>query len=626
GLRGAIGDWRAARAARPPKPPGPGLRERFRSWREQLREQSKPLPKGQGYSLDFLAGKGVRSFGEAIDVSATTRLNVRIASLAAEGTPEALEALTRLTRERGTHEARRLLRRLQGVEPGLPPGPAAGAPATITQRATYARGITGADDAYAVYNEALMRAGGREVGIYQSLDTGEFAVRVGDFGSVDPPWDGQWAHIAHFHPNPENVLTYRLPSPQDFSGPMQRFMATRRAVRGVVEFDVPGVGRGRTEFGLEPGPEPLYVKIQQPDGRSVTLRFADDEAYRAYWSSRKVYAEPGSQGYEDLISGTDSWLAQQRGHMPDLPSGGQTMTGIGPRGGPPSALGQGLDAVIDDLLVHGPPPGRPSPQQLAGARARLDAGAATVADIEVLLRDAIADARAMLRNVDDPVLSWQAVNGACGTGRDCSAAAFAALGANTPHPITIYRFQAVDVFEHGQQHGFSVVVLPNGDRYLVDATFGQFMRPRGVPYEVTPRGGALVPELGASGEVLRDLPGGPALAEKLLRDGFVRLDDTTAPLYAQGLGVADPDAARLGGRLMGDHSDLLDQAAMVDTYGSGPPQSVVLQPGPNVPEWSRSEIIAQASAWIVTLRRRGDPSNLIPELERVVRRLGGNVP
>ena len=184
-----------------------------------MRKASKPLEKGEAYSADFLLGKGVRSFGEAVDVSTSTRLAARISGLAARGTPEALEAMARLGREQGAIEARRLLRRLQGVEPGLPPGPTPGVAATLTRPSTYARGIRSAEEAYEAYNKALVQAGGREVGIYQSLDTGEFAVRVGDFGSVRPPWDGEWAGVVHFHPNASNVLTYRLPAPQDFQGP-----------------------------------------------------------------------------------------------------------------------------------------------------------------------------------------------------------------------------------------------------------------------------------------------------------------------------------------------------------------------------------------------------------------------
>ena len=69
----------------------------------------------------------------------------------------------------------------------------------------------------------------------------------------------------------------------------------------------------------------------------------------------------------------------------------RTMVGTVPPGS-----GRMMDEVIDDLLVHGPPPDRPSPQQ-SPRRGREWTRASDVADIEVLLRDAIADARAMLR-------------------------------------------------------------------------------------------------------------------------------------------------------------------------------------------------------------------------------------
>jgi Domain of unknown function (DUF4157) len=336
GPRRMFADWRAARAARPPAPPRAPWRERYRSWRDEMRKASQPLEKGQAYSADFLLGKGVRSFGEAVDVSASTRLGARVADLAARGTPEALEAATRLAREQGTVEARRLLRRLQGVEPGLPPGPTPGAPATLTRPSTYARGIRTAEEAYEAYNQALARSGGREVGIYQNLDTGEFAVRVGDFGGVRAPWDGEWAALVHYHPNARNVLTYRLPAPQDFAGAEWRFSLTRRPIREVVEFDVPGVGRGRTEFGLEPGDKPYYVKITQPDGRSATLRFADRDAYHKYWRERTTYLEPGTREYREMIRDIEIWQSQRRGEMPEVPpSHAQTMAATsGPPGRP----------------------------------------------------------------------------------------------------------------------------------------------------------------------------------------------------------------------------------------------------------------------------------------------------
>ena len=48
-------------------------------------------------------------------------------------------------------------------------------------------------------------------------------------------------------------------------------------MREFIEFDIPGVGRGRTEFGINPANanEPVYVRINQPDAPPETLTFAD---------------------------------------------------------------------------------------------------------------------------------------------------------------------------------------------------------------------------------------------------------------------------------------------------------------------------------------------------------------
>jgi hypothetical protein len=305
-----------------------GLPGRVRAGATGLRQEL-----GGRFSRDFLVGRGIGSLGEAADTAAITRLNTRMGALLAEGTPEAVYAARQLAAERGQREASRLLRRLRTIDEGAPPASARGAPATLTQHGEYARGLHTADEVYAAYREALAKAGGREVGIYQSMDTGEFVVRVGDFGSVRGPWVGEWQAILHFHPNRGNVLTYRLPAPQDFNGAMWRFARTREAVREVVEFDIPGVGRGRTEFGFQPGRKPLYVTIRQPDGRTATLRFADVNEYQAYWSSRATYLDPLSAEYREFVNSLDDWLRDFRSEW-SPPSTGQTVAGAGrPLGG-----------------------------------------------------------------------------------------------------------------------------------------------------------------------------------------------------------------------------------------------------------------------------------------------------
>jgi hypothetical protein len=66
------------------------------------------------------------------------------------------------------------------------------------------------DEALAAYDEALARAGDREVGVFRHPRTGEYAVRVGDEHSVRSLGEG-WESALHRHPNPDNVLTRRLP-------------------------------------------------------------------------------------------------------------------------------------------------------------------------------------------------------------------------------------------------------------------------------------------------------------------------------------------------------------------------------------------------------------------------------
>jgi hypothetical protein len=40
-------------------------------------------------------------------------------------------------------------------------------------------------------------------------------VRVGDEHAVTGPGGGNWESVLHTHPNPENVLTRRMPAPLD---------------------------------------------------------------------------------------------------------------------------------------------------------------------------------------------------------------------------------------------------------------------------------------------------------------------------------------------------------------------------------------------------------------------------
>jgi hypothetical protein len=203
----------------------------------------------------------------------------------------------------------------QGVDRNLP-APRPTAEVTIPPRAgTYRRGIRSAEQAYHLYNEALANSAGREVAVYHNPDTGEFAVRIGSEGSVNsPPGEHGWDAVVHYHPNPANVHTYRLPAPADFNGLIVRYVSEGRAVREVVEFDMPGVGRGRTEFGIDPANgEPFYVRINMSDGTQRTVRFAHDGAYQTYWGERTRHVEPGSPEYRQMFDDIARFLREREG-------------------------------------------------------------------------------------------------------------------------------------------------------------------------------------------------------------------------------------------------------------------------------------------------------------------------
>jgi len=258
----------------------------------------------------------------------------------------------------------RLLDRLaQGIDRTLPPPRPAAEVTNPPRSGTYRRGIRSDEVAYHLYNEALAIAGGREVAVYHNPETGEFCVRIGSEGSVGAPLgEHGWNAVVHYHPNPGNVHTYRLPAPADFSGLIVRYLVEGRPVREFVEFDIPGVGRGRTEFGIEPGnPEPFYVRINLPDGTQRTTRFAHDGAYRSYWGERTVYVEPGSPEYQQMFVDIAQFLREREGTL----EGGRSQAGTT---APAEGTGQPPGSRTEPPPVSGvgQPPRTPGAQTMAG--------------------------------------------------------------------------------------------------------------------------------------------------------------------------------------------------------------------------------------------------------------------
>jgi hypothetical protein len=199
----------------------------------------------------------------------------------------------------------------------------------------YARGVRDPAEAYDLYNRALGEANGQEVAIFRNERDGTYSVRVGDHGSVRSPSGEGWTAVLHFHPNRTAAERFFLPAPADFQDIAARRGDGGRTVREFIEFHVPGVGRGRAEYGADPtGDRPFYVTTHAPDGTSHTVRFRDVDEFRSYWESHHVAAAPGSELHSRLVAEADAYLA---GLRQEPAEGERTMAGSA-RGGAAPAI------------------------------------------------------------------------------------------------------------------------------------------------------------------------------------------------------------------------------------------------------------------------------------------------
>ncbi|AKC86793.1 hypothetical protein WQ53_08515 [Pseudoxanthomonas suwonensis] len=219
---------------------------------------------------------------------------------AAAPPPRAPPAPPRASTRRTRRHDRLMARFEGGIDYSRPP-PAADV-ANPPRAGECQRRLRTDEAAFNAYNDAVAASAGREVGLFHNPRTGEYRVMIGDETGVSAPGRSGWDAVVHYHPDGSTRSTFRLPSPHDFQGLMFRYLEGGGPVREFVEFDIPGVGRGRTEYGIDPGhAEPFYVRIHRPGEPPQTLRFAHDGAFRTYWGERTVFVEPGSPLYQSMI-------------------------------------------------------------------------------------------------------------------------------------------------------------------------------------------------------------------------------------------------------------------------------------------------------------------------------------
>jgi hypothetical protein len=218
-------------------------------------------------------------------------------------------------------------------------------------------------EAYAEYTQRLAETGDKkEVGIFRNIATGEYRVMVGEEGHVSYPAHMGWESVLHFHPNSDNVLVFRMPSPADVNNTILAVGASGHAITEFVEWPLPGGGRGRATFTVTPSPLRIYIEYRDARGEVQVRSYSSFREYRAAWAERKrgVSAEirdeeeSARQGkdvdrpnpdYVDLMADTDRFFEALRAEQAAAAARASSMTGV--PAVPPPDPGMELENPLD---------------------------------------------------------------------------------------------------------------------------------------------------------------------------------------------------------------------------------------------------------------------------------------
>lgn len=179
--------------------------------------------------------------------------------------------------------------------------------------------FTNAQRAHSSFRDAVSRAGGREVGLFFERATGTYAVVVGREAAVSPPRSGgPWECPIHTHPNPENILTYRMPAPNDVLQYWQTAMRTGRTASAFIEYPMPDGSRGHSRLAIDPDGNITFEYPGQQEPETLSIR-----EYQDRWDSRTRYVEPGTEQHRRFLEDmADRHQRQQAGDFSgDAPMG-----------------------------------------------------------------------------------------------------------------------------------------------------------------------------------------------------------------------------------------------------------------------------------------------------------------
>ncbi|MBW4518355.1 MAG: hypothetical protein KME16_01300 [Scytolyngbya sp. HA4215-MV1] len=388
--------------------------------------------------------------------------------------------------------------------------------------------------AYKLYKQLIAADPHREVALIYNHKTDEWAIVQGDLSSVgtrqamqEKGWDVQESSVArHNHPvGVDNQTPEHNQLPSGRGGDLS-----------AIEGNAPGGGDSRWHA--------IDIMTSQGPDRTWVVRTQE-----GLWTVD--YPDPAERGGRGRVSFTSAeqyqqWYQNRFGFSPDRASASATPTLSTPDHENLAGLNQKIISLIEGKdLPPLPEAGAAlerSNQEVNLARQILANPNATPQNqrmaIEALAERAVAEYRAK-RSTEKEIqgegskLSGEKLKGCCGVGRDLTADSIITLLGNSPHAVKLERFQVMDL-GIAEQHGFTIVALPDGSRILIDPTFAQF----GVDADGKATGGKLL---------------GNATAKVLLEHGMVLLDARSAREYAMALGadannVESATAALLSGK------------------------------------------------------------------------------
>ena len=203
---------------------------------------------------------------------------------------------------------------------------AAEAPHTTTgakaPQGEYGARTTNSQKAVETYDQAVADSAGREVGLFFNPNTGEFQVTVGTENSVRGPRGDGWQALVHLHPNPENVITFRLPAPADVWGAIKAALRTGSHTE-FVQSTRPDGRLGLSKLTVTTPPLKITVELPASPGEPArTIEVTTPDAYVAEYARDATYLEPGSRLYEWVMKDLDDYYDAKRKDADERTAGG----------------------------------------------------------------------------------------------------------------------------------------------------------------------------------------------------------------------------------------------------------------------------------------------------------------